>query len=122
MGQLGKPKATATLKFDIGDNTFAERFVVKNLTAFNLGLHFMRHNRLVIDTTHGLIHFPHLTMQTKNAAVETNAKHQPVLNHDSTTVPPMTTKTIAAFVDRPSEWRKTITVTPVKKLQKQRVC
>ena len=52
-GQLEKPIATATLKFDIGDNTFAEHFVVmKNLTGPIIGLHFMRHNSVVIDTTH----------------------------------------------------------------------
>ena len=63
-GQLEKPISTATLKFDIGDNTFAEHFVVmKNLTGPIIGLHFMRHNSVVIDTTHGLIHFPHLTIQ-----------------------------------------------------------
>ena len=58
-GQLEKPISTATLKFDIGDNTFAKYFVVmKNLTGPNIGLHFMRHNSVVIDTTHDLIHFP----------------------------------------------------------------
>ena len=65
-GQLEKPLATATLKFEIGDNSFAERFVVmKKLTGSIVGLHFMRNNSVVIDTTHGLIHFPHLTMQVK---------------------------------------------------------
>ena len=50
-GQLGKPIATATLKFDIGDHIFAEHFVVmKNLTGPVIGLHFMRHNSVVIDT------------------------------------------------------------------------
>ena len=62
--QLEKPTATTTLKFDIGDHIFAEHFVVvKNLTGPIIGLHFMKHNSVVIDTTHGLIHFPHLTMQ-----------------------------------------------------------
>ena len=57
--QLEKPTATATLKFDIGDHIFAEHFVVmKNLTGPIIGLHFMKHNSVVIDTTHGLIHFP----------------------------------------------------------------
>ena len=70
-GHLEKPISTTTLEFNIGDNTFAEHFVVmKNLTKPNMGLHFMRHNSVVIDTTHGLIHFPHLTMQAKNAAIE----------------------------------------------------
>ena len=58
-GQLEKPLSTATLKFGIGDNSFAEHFVVmKKLTGPIIGLHFMRNNSVVIDTTHGLIHFP----------------------------------------------------------------
>ena len=62
-GQLEKPLSTATLKFEIGDNSFAEHFVVmKKIAGPIIGLHFMRNNSVVIDTTHGLIHFPHLTM------------------------------------------------------------
>ena len=117
-GQLEKTISTATLKLDIGDNTFAEDFVImKKLTGPILGLHFMRHNSVVIDTTHGLIQFPHLTMQAKKATIETTVKTQPVLIQDNTTVPPMTTKTITAFVDHPSEWRTTGTVTPVGKFK-----
>ena len=57
-GQSEKPTATATRKFDIWAHIFAEHFVLmKSLTGFFLGLHFMRHNSVVIDTTHGLIHF-----------------------------------------------------------------
>ena len=66
--QLEKPMATTTLNFDIGDHIFAGHFVVmKNLTGPIMGLQFMRHKSVVIDTTHGLIHFPHLTMQVKSA-------------------------------------------------------
>ena len=115
-GQLEKPTATATLKFDIGDHIFAEHFVVmKNLTGPIIGLHFMKHNSVVIDTTHGLIHFPHLTMQVKSASSQASAKPQPVLIHDSITIPQMTTKTFTAFVDHSSEWKTTGTVTPVEK-------
>ena len=58
-GPLGKPLATTTLKFDSGDQIFVEHSVVrKNLTGPVLGLLSMRHNSVVIDTTHGLIHFP----------------------------------------------------------------
>ena len=114
-GQLEKPTATATLKFDIGDHIFAEHFVVmKNLTGPIIGLHFMTHNSVVIDTTHGLIHFPHLTMQVKSALSQTNAKPQAVLIHENITIPQMTTKTITAFVDHISEWNTTGTVTPVE--------
>ena len=115
-GQLEKPIATATLKFDIGDHIFAEHFVVmKNLTGPIIGLHFMKHNSVVIDTTHGLIHFPHLTMQVKSASSQASAKPQLVLIHDSITIPQMTTNTITAFVDHSSEWNTTGTVTPVEK-------
>ena len=59
-GQLEKPLLTAILKFEMGDNPFADHFVVmKKLTGPLIGLHFMRNNSVVIDTTHGLIHFPH---------------------------------------------------------------
>ena len=119
-GQLEKPTATATLKFDIGDHVFVEHFVVmKNLTGPIIGCsHFMKHNSVVIDTTHGLIHFPQLTMQVKRASSQASAKLQPVLIHDSITVPQMTTKTITAFVDHSSEWNTTGTVTPVEKFTK----
>ena len=91
---------------------------MKNLTGPIIGLHFMRHNSVVIDTTHGLIHLRHLKMQAKNAAIETSAKPHAVIIQDNTTVPPMTTKTITAFVDLPSEWHTTGTVTPVGKFIK----
>ena len=90
---LEKPIATATLKIDIGDHIFAEHFVVmEKLTGPIIGLHFMKHNSVVIDTTHGFIHFPHLTRQVKSALSQTSAKAQPVLIHDNITIPQMTTK------------------------------
>ena len=116
-GQLEKPTATTTLKFDIGDHIFAEHFVVmKNLTGPIIGLHFMRHNSVVIDTTHGLIHFPHLTMQVKSELSQTSTKPQAVLIHNNITIAQMTARTITAFVDHVSEWNTTGTVTPVEKL------
>ena len=115
-GQLEKPLSTTTLKFEIGDNSFAEHFVVmKKLTGPIIGLHFMRNNSVVIDTTHGLIHFPHLTMQVKTASSETTTKTQPVITDEALTIPPTTTKTITAFIDHPSKWRTTGTVTPLEK-------
>ena len=115
-GQLEKPTATATLKFDIGDHIFAEHFVVmKNLTALIIRLNFMKHKSVVIDTTHGLIHFPHLTMRVRSASSQASAKPQLVLIHGSITIPQMTRKTITAFVDHSSEWNTTGTETPVEK-------
>ena len=115
-GQLEKPLSTVTLKIEIGDNTFAEHFVVmKKLTGPIFGLHFLRNNSVVIDTTHGLIHFPHLTMQVKTASSETTTKPQPVITDEALTIPPKTTKTMTAFIDYPSKWNTTGTVTPLEK-------
>ena len=74
----------------------------------------MKHNSLIIDTTHGLIHFPQLTMQVKRVLNQTSAKPQAVVIHDSITIPQLTTKTITTFVDHLSEWNTTGTVTPVE--------
>ena len=115
-GQLEKPIATTTFEFDIGDHIFTEHFVLmKNLTGPIIVLHFIRHNSVVNDTTHGLIHFPHLTMEVKSALSQTRAKPQVVLIHKSTTIPQMTTKTITSFDGHLSEGYSTGTVTPVEK-------
>ena len=115
-GQLEKPLSTATLKIEIGDDSFDEHFVVmKKLTRPIIGLHFIRNNSVVIDTTHGLIHLPHLTMQVKTASSETTTKPQPVITDEALTIPPTTTKTITAFIDHPSKWNTTGTVTPLEK-------
>ena len=115
-GQLEKPLSTATLKFEIGDNSFAEHFVVmKKLTGPIIALHFMRNNSVVIDTTHGLIHFPHLTMQVKTASSETTIKPRPLITDEALTMPPATIKTITGFIDHPSKWNTTGTVTPLEK-------
>ena len=115
-GQLEKPLSTATLKFEIRDNSFAEHSVLmQKLTGAIIGLHFMRNNSVVIDMTHGLIHFPHLTMQVKTASSETTTKPQPVITDEALTIPPSTTKTFTAFIDHPSNWNTTGTVTPLEK-------
>ena len=109
---LEKPFPTTTLKFEIGGNTFTEHFVViKKLTGPIIGLHFVRNSSVVIDTTHGLIHFPHLTMQVKRASSETTTKPQLDFTEKALAIPPVTKKTITAFVDHPSNWNTTGTVT-----------
>ena len=75
----------------------------------------MRNNSVVIDTTHGLIHFPHLTMEVKTASSEKTLKPQPVITDEALTIPPTTTKTIPAFIDYPSERNTTGIVTPLEK-------
>ena len=106
----------AMLKFEIGDNVFPEHlFVMKKLTGPIIGLHFLRHNSVVIGTTHGLMHFVNLTMQFKTASNETTTEPQPVTIDRALAIPPWTTKTITAFVDHPSEWNAMGTVTPLEK-------
>ena len=115
-GQIEKPLATATPQSEIGGNIFTEHFVVmKNLTGPIMGLDFMRNNSVVIDTTHGLIHFPYLTTQAKIASSETTAKPQTVITDDALTIPPRRTKTITAFLGHPSERNITGTVIPPDK-------
>ena len=116
-GQLEKPLSTATLKFEVGDNSLAEHFVVmKKLAGPIFGLHFMRNNNVVLDTTHGLIHFPHLTVQVKTTSSGTTTKPPPVITNEALIIPPRTTKTITTFIDYPSKWNTTGTVTPFEKL------
>ena len=88
---------------------------MKKVTGPIFGLHFMRNNSVVNDTTHDLIHLPNLTMQVKTASSETTTKPQPVIIDDSLTLSPTRTKTITAFVDHPSKRNTTGTATPLEK-------
>ena len=54
-------------------------------------------------------------MQIKTVSSETTTKPQPVITDDALTKPLTTTKTITAFVDHPSRWKTTGTVTPLEK-------
>ena len=88
---------------------------MKKVTGPTIGLHFLSNNSVVIDSTHGLIHFPHLPMQVKTTSSETTTKPQPVITDETLIIPPTTTKTITAFLDHPPEWNTTGTVTPLEK-------
>ena len=54
-------------------------------------------------------------MQVKTASSETTTKPQPVITDEALTIPPMTTKTITAFIDHPSKWNTGGTVTTLEK-------
>ena len=83
-GKLEKSLARAAYKFENRNNNFTEHFVVmKKLTGPIIGFLFQRNSSVVIDTTHGLIHFSHLTMQVKTASSQTTAKLQPVITNDA---------------------------------------
>ena len=119
---LRKTISKSTFKFGIGDITFAEHFVVmKKLWGPLIGLHFMSNNSVIIDTRDGHIHFRHLTVQVKTTS-EISAKSQGLLTDDALTKSPRTTKTVTGFVDHPSDWNTTGTVTPLKSLRKLPFC
>ena len=80
---------------------------MKKLMGPTIELQFTTNDSVVIYTTHGLTHFPHLTMQVETGSREATTKPQPVNTDDARMTPPTTTKTITAFVDHPSEWDTT---------------
>ena len=55
-------------------------------------------------------------MQVKTASSETTTKPQPVTTDEALTISPTTTKLITAFIDHPSKWNTTGTVTPLEKI------
>ena len=115
-GLVEKPLATATFTFEIGDNVFAEHFVVMmKLTKPIVELHFLKNNGVVIDTTHGLIHCPHLTRQLKLPDVKQPQNPSQSSLDDALTIPLTITKTITPFLNHPSKWNTTGTVTPLEK-------
>ena len=103
-GQSEKPLERATLEFETRDNFFAQHLLMMmKKTGPLIELHFMRNNSVFIDTTHGVIQFPHLTMQFETASSETTAKLQLVILDNALALPVMTTETITVFADHPSE-------------------
>ena len=75
---------------------------MKKVTGSIIGIHFMRNNSVVLDTTDGLIHFPHL-MRVKTASNQNKFKTPLILTENALTIPPRTTETLTAFVDHSSE-------------------
>ena len=112
-----KPIGTTTLKFGTGENTFAKNFVVmKKLEEQFMGLHFMRHNSVVIDTTQSLVIFPDfLTTDLRSANSVNFSKQKTLLSNVNLTLPPMTTKTISAPVAQTLDWRPPGTLSPREK-------
>ena len=54
-------------------------------------------------------------MQVKTASSEPTTKPQPLIMDEDLTIPPATTKTVTAFINHPSKWSTTGTVTPLEK-------
>ena len=115
-GQLEKPLATTTLKFETGDNFFSWTLHQnEEITRANNSVAFLEEQQCSHRHDTRPHTFPHLTMQVKTASSETTTKPQAVNNDEALTIPPRTTKTITAFIDHPSRWNTTGTVTPLEK-------
>ena len=66
-GQLEAPIATRELQFEVGDNTFREKFIVMtNLTSPLIDLLFLQRNKTILDMSQGILNFPFFSMQLKN--------------------------------------------------------
>ena len=80
-GQLKAPFATVELQFQVGDNTFREKFLVMtNLTSPLIGLLFLQRNSIILDMRQGILNFPFFSLQLKNEDRTYPNVTEPILN------------------------------------------
>ena len=66
-GQLKIPFGIVELKFEVGDITFSEKFIVMtNLTSPFIGLLLLQRNSTILDMRQGILNFPFFSMELKN--------------------------------------------------------
>ena len=88
-GQLEAPSAMVELQFEIGDNTFREKFIVMtNLTGPLIGLLFLQRNSTILDMRQGILNFPFFPMQLKNEDRTYPKVTEFILNPVKTTLQP----------------------------------
>ena len=88
-GQLEAPVATVELKFEVGDITFREKFIVMtNLTSPLIGLLYLQRNSAILDMRQGNLNFPFFSMQLKNQNRTYAKVIEPILNPAETTLQP----------------------------------
>ena len=83
---------------------------MKKPTGPVFGLHGLRHNKVDVVTSHGLIHFPHLTIQVKRANCEVSAKPQLVFSDENLKNTPMTTKSVCRWCCTNDQWNCSLSV------------
>ena len=80
-GQLEAPIATVELQFQVGDNTFREKFIVMtNITSPLIGLLFLQRNSTILDIHQGILNFLFFPMQLKNEDRTYPNVIEPILN------------------------------------------
>ena len=88
-GQLEAPIATVELPFEVGDNTFREKFtVLTNLTSPLIGLLFLQRNSTTHDMRIGILNFPFFSMKSKKEDWTYPNDTEPILNPVETILQP----------------------------------
>ena len=65
-GQLGTPKSTIELKFEVGNKEIHKIFIVmENLTGPIFGRMFLQRNHTVLDMRQSILNLPFFSMQLK---------------------------------------------------------
>ena len=87
-GQLGIPKSTIELKFEVGDVEFHEIFIaMEHLTGPIIGLMFLQRHHTVLNMRQGISNFPFFSMQFKTADRRYSNVLEPILNLAEITIP-----------------------------------
>ena len=113
---LEQPRATYTLRFKIGDNTFEETFIVMNQTSFPIiGLAFLRKHAAIIDTAQGTTEFPKIqfTMALADEKQKCNPKPITAKTEAKHTIPAQSTRIIYASIPVSNENPITGTIQPL---------
>ena len=114
--ELEQPLATYTLRFKIGDYTFAETFILMNQTSFPIiGLAFLRKHAAILDTAQGTIDFPkiQITMELTDEKQKRNSRPITLKTEAKHTIPAQATRVIHAVVPVSTEHPITGTIQPL---------
>ena len=88
-GQLEAPNATVELKFQVGDISFREKFIVMtNLTSPLIGLSYLQRNSTIFDMRQGILNFSFFSIQLKNEDRADTNVIGPILNPVETILQP----------------------------------
>ena len=113
--ELEQLLATYTLRFQSGDYTFEETFIIMNQTSFPItGLAFLRKHAAILDTAQGIIDFPkiQITMALTDELQKCNPQPITIKTDAKQTIPAHSTRIIYASIPVSNEHPKTGTIQP----------
>ena len=114
--ELEKALATYTMKFNIGDYTFEETFIIMTKASFPIiGLAFLRKHSAILDTAQGTIDFPQIqiTLALKDEKQKCNPKPITVKTEEKHTIPAQSTRIINASITVSTDHPITGTIQPL---------